>query len=747
MPKTTKPSVEKKKAAPAKKEKSVVSKIPKVKKAVLQKVKVAPLKAKKPKAAGPTQEEAKLLKPSLAPGKSALSLGEKKKKPAHEVLPFAAKTSVLKPSLAPEVKPLPKQEPQRPHIKAAEPKVKEPVSKVAVTVDKIKGPSVVKEPIPVVEKPLAEIKELKELKELEVMFPVTVKDLSIKLNRKPSEIIKTLMDSGILANINQPLDEELANKVSVKFGIALKKALSAEELVIRGHEEKKDISLLLPRGPVVTFMGHVDHGKTSLLDAIRKSKVAEKEHGGITQHIGAYEVNLSKGKITFLDTPGHEAFTAMRARGANITDIVVLVVAADDGLMPQTKEAIDHARAANVPIVVAINKIDKPQADLDKVKRQLSELDLTPEDWGGKTIAVGVSAKTGKGIDNLLDMILLEAEMLELKAEFDKQASGVVIDAKLSPGRGSVATILVQNGTLNVSDAVICGQFYGKIKAMCDDLGRRIEHAPPAKPVEITGLSGVPVAGEHFYVVADEKQARDIASQKQDEARFNRIQPKIRRINLEDISSQIKEGKIKELNIILKADVQGSLGALQDSLGKLSTNEVQVKFIHTGIGNVNVSDVVLAAASSAVIIGFHIDADDAAKEKARQEEIDIRTYTVIYEAINEVRTALEGLLEPKLKKIFIGNVTVRQVFNLTKSGLIAGCFVQKGKIMRSSTVSVVRNGEPVFEGKLSSLKRFKDDVREVEAGMECGVAVAGFTDYQVGDVIEVYEIEKIARKL
>ncbi|MDP1852837.1 MAG: translation initiation factor IF-2 [Candidatus Omnitrophota bacterium] len=739
MLKTTKPSAEKKKAASVKKEKSVGAEFLKIKKVASEKAKVALLKAKKTKAAKPVGEQVKLLKPSLEPAKPTLSLGEKKKKPAHEAMPFVSKPAVLKPSLEPEVKPLPKQEQGKAHVRAAEPKAKEPASKVAVAPGKIKEPKVVPEAI--LEKPLAEIKEL------EALFPLTVKDLSIKLNRKPSEIIKTLMDSGILVNINQFLDEELANKVSAKFGIALKKALSAEELVIKEHTEKKDSSLLLPRAPVVTFMGHVDHGKTSLLDAIRKSKVAEKEHGGITQHIGAYEVNLPKGKITFLDTPGHEAFTAMRARGANITDIVVLVVAADDGLMPQTKEAIDHARAANVPIIVAINKIDKPQADLDKVKRQLSESDLTPEDWGGKTIAVGVSAKTGKGIDELLEMILLEAEMLELKAEFDKQASGVVIDAKLSPGRGSVASILVQNGTLNVSDVIICGQFYGKIKAMFDDLGGRIEHAPPAKPVEINGLSGVPVAGERFYVVADEKQARDIASQKQDEARFNKIQPKIKRINLEDISSQIKEGKIKELNIILKTDVQGSLGALQDSLGKLSTNEVQVKFIHTGIGNVNVSDVVLAAASSAVIIGFHIDADDAAKEKARQEEIDIRTYTVIYEAINEVRTALEGLLEPKLKKIFIGNLVVRQVFNLTKSGLIAGCFVQKGKIMRSSTVSITRNGEPVFEGKLSSLKRFKDDVREVEAGLECGVAAVGFTDYQVGDVIEVFEIEKIARKL
>ena len=727
MPKSksaTKPSAEKKKIAAAKKEKAVVSKAPKIKKAQAAKTKPVVIKVKKLKVIK-TKKEKVLLKPAPEISKGSVSSVLRREVPF--VLP------------KPQFKPQEKIAPPKGEVKKPEPKIREVSLKPAAHIEKAKE---VKTELPIVAK-----KPQAELRELEVIFPITVKDLSVKLNQKPSEIIKTLMNSGVLVNINQSLDEQLANRVAEKFAILLKKALSAEELVIKAHEEKKDASLLFPRAPIVTFMGHVDHGKTSLLDAIRKTKVAEKEHGGITQHIGAYEVTLPKGNITFLDTPGHEAFTAMRARGANITDIVVLVVAADDGIMPQTKEAIDHARAAGVPIVVAMNKIDKPQADIDKVKRQLSELDLTPEDWGGKTISVGVSAKTGQGIDGLLEMILLEAEMLELKAEFKRPASGVVIDARLSPGRGSVAAVLVQNGTLNLYDVIICGPFYGKIKAMYDDLGRRLEQALPSKPVEIAGLSGVPVAGERFYAVADEKQARDIAAQREAEARLNKIQPKIKRINLEDISAQIKEGKIKELNIILKADVQGSLGALEDSLAKLSTQEVQIKFIHTGIGNVNVSDVVLASASGAVIIGFHVDADEAARDLARQEEIDVRTYTVIYEAINEVRTALEGLLEPKLKKIFLGNLTVRQVFNLTKYGLIAGCYVQKGKIMRSSTVSIVRNGEAIFEGKLSSLKRFKDDVREVEAELECGVAVSGFSDYQVGDIIEVYEIEKIARKL
>lgn len=721
-----------------------------------KKTRVSKTAVSKPKPA-PIKEKAqvkKALKPKVVPFR-------RKKPEAQETRPVVSEGQVLTKVVFEErkaplrnkeiIKPEPSPKPAHPasSINKSAPSalpVKAKEEKTAVK--QIKPLSI--EPIA---KPKEEIKDsvvippVAEKNEQTVEFPVIVKDLAIKLNEKPSVIIKALIGLNVFASINQPLNEELANKVADKFGFVLRKSLSKEEIVIKEHEVKPDAAQLKSRASVITFMGHVDHGKTSLLDAIRKSKVAEKEYGGITQHIGAYVVNLPKGRITFLDTPGHEAFTAMRARGAHITDIVVLVVAADDGIMPQTREAIDHAKAAEVPIVVAINKIDKPQANPDNVKRQLAEIGFTPEDWGGKTICVGVSAKTGEGIDNLLEMILLEAEMLELKANFNKPASGVVVDAKLSKGKGPVATILVQDGILNLGDAIICGEFYGKVKSMSNDLGKEMDKAYPSMPVEITGLSGVPLAGGQIYVVSDEKSAREIAMEKKERLRFAQMQPKIRMITLEDISSQIKEGKVRDLNIILKADVQGSLGALEDSLNKLSTSEVQIRFIHKGIGNVNTSDVVLASASRAVIIGFHVDVEDTAKNIARQDEVDIRTYSVIYEAINDLKTALEGLLEPKIKKIFIGNVLIREVFNLSRSGLIAGCFVQKGKIMRTSIVTVMRNGQPVFDGKVSSLKRFKDDVREVDAGIECGVAIEGFTDYQVGDIIEVNALEKIARKL
>ncbi|MFQ5680953.1 MAG: translation initiation factor IF-2 [Candidatus Omnitrophota bacterium] len=584
-------------------------------------------------------------------------------------------------------------------------------------------------------------------KEIEAGFPIIVKDLSIRLNQKPSVVIKALMAKGVLANINRPLSEELAVGIAADFGFTLKKALSKEERIIRSHRQEAQGASLSPRAAVVTFMGHVDHGKTSLLDIIRKSKVAEREHGGITQHIGAYMVSLPRGKITFLDTPGHEAFTAMRSRGARITDIVVLVVAADDGLMPQTREAIDHARAADVPIVVAINKIDKPGADMDKVKRQLSELDLVAEDWGGKTITVGVSAKTGEGIDSLLEMILLEAEMLELKADFHKPAAGIVIDAKLSRGRGAVATVLVQAGTLHIQDAFICGKFYGRIKAMFNDRGDSVRRAFPSMPVEIIGISGVPAPGEQFYAVSDERQARDVALSRQEKERFAKMQPQAKRLSLEDISSQIKQGKIKELAVIIKADVQGSLGALEDSLGRFSGSEVKMRVIHKGIGNINTSDALLASASGAVLIGFHVNIDDNARDIIRRENLDVRTYTVIYEAIREVKAALEGLLEPKIKRLPLGSLAVRRVFNLSKGGLIAGCYVEKGRVVRNCLADVIRGGEVIFTGKVVSLKRFKDDARAVEKGLECGVALADFKDYRAEDTIEAYEIEKVARTL
>jgi translation initiation factor IF-2 len=583
-------------------------------------------------------------------------------------------------------------------------------------------------------------------REIQIKFPITVKELAVKLQQKSSAVIKVLMGLGVFANINQVISEDTVFKVVESFGCVLKKLPTEEEQLIESHAKEDDAASLKVRPPVVTFMGHVDHGKTSLLDMIRKSQIVEKEHGGITQHIGAYKVVLDKGQITFLDTPGHEAFTAMRARGANITDVVVLVVAADEGVMPQTVEAIDHSRAAGVPIVVAINKIDKPNADIDKVKKQLADLGLTPEDWGGKTITVGVSAKTGQGVDELLEMMLLEAEMLELKANDQRQATGIVVDAKLTKGKGPLATLIIQNGTLNRGDIVIAGHFFGRIKAMFDDHERPIQSAGPAEPVEILGLSGVPQAGEQFYVIDDERRAKEICLKRQETEKQKQMR-RSARISLDDLYSQIRDGQIKELKIILKADVQGSLEALKDSLEKLSTNEVQLNIIHCGIGAINTSDVVLAVASNAVIIGFHVDIVAQAKEQAEKEEVDIHIYRIIYEAINEMKAALEGLLEPKIKRIFLGRVEVRQVFKLSKAGIVAGCFVQKGKVNRSASIDLIRNGEKVYEGKISSLKRFKDDVREVQEGFECGITLSNYTDIKSGDIIEVYDIQKIARKL
>jgi len=493
-------------------------------------------------------------------------------------------------------------------------------------------------------------------------------------------------------------------------------------------------------------MGHVDHGKTSLLDAIRKTKVAESEYGGITQHIGAYKVLLSHGEITFLDTPGHEAFTAMRARGAGVTDIVVLVVAADDGIMPQTQEAIDHARAAGVPIIVAINKIDKPQADIDRVKKQLAKLNLAAEDWGGKTITVSVSAKTGQGIDDLLEMIILEAQMLELKANPDRLARGVVIEAKLSKGRGPVATLLVQNGTLHLGEVIIADKYYGKIKAMYNDRGQSVTSVGPSFPVEVSGLSGISRVGAQFFVIDDEKVARELALKRQENERQQQIKA-VKRISLEDLHSQIQEGKIKELRLILKADVQGSLEAIKETLNKLQSQEIKWNIIHEGVSSINTSDVILAIASDALILGFHVEVEAGAKELGVKEGVDIRQYNIIYELANDIKAALEGMLEPKLKKVFLGRVEIRKVFKLSRAGIVAGCFVTKGKINRTASLSLVRNGEVIFEGKLSSLKRFKDDVREVQEGFDCGITLSGFGDIREGDIIEAYDIEKIARKL
>ncbi len=584
-------------------------------------------------------------------------------------------------------------------------------------------------------------------KEIEIDFPVAVKDLSFKLQQKPGILLKILMKKGVFATINQALDEDIINKISQDLNFTFTKAKTVEEqLFDLHHDEDEDPSLLKNRPPVITFMGHVDHGKTSLLDKIRKSHITDQEHGGITQHMAAYSVTVPKGTITFLDTPGHAAFTAMRARGAHITDLIILVVAADEGGMPQTEEAIDHAKAAGVPIVVAVNKIDKSNADIERVKKQLSERDLLPEDWGGKTIVVGVSATTGEKVDSLLEMILLEAELLELKANYDKPASGIVVEAHLSHGRGSVASVIIQRGTLKEGDIVVAGPYFGKIKAMFNDRQVPTNQASPSIPVEVLGLSGVPEAGEIFYVVEDEKKAKEVASKRLEQIKNKRLQAS-QKITLEDLYSQIQEGKIKELNIVLKADVQGSLEALKDSLNKLSTEEVAIKFLHSGIGHINAADVILAGVANAIIVGFHVDVDVKAKEELEKQEIDVRTYRIIYDAVDDIKKALSGLLEPRIKKIFLGRVDIRQVFKLSKSGMVAGCFVTKGRIPRKAKIVILRNGSEVFSGEIESLKRFKDDVKEVREGFECGITVKNFDQMQPGDVIEAYDFEKIERTL
>jgi translation initiation factor IF-2 len=585
-----------------------------------------------------------------------------------------------------------------------------------------------------------------ELKELELNFPINVKDLSVKLQEKPSAVIKALMSFGVMAGINQQLDEAAIAKVCQKYGFKIKKAAGLEEAALSAHEESDAPQDLLPRPPIVTFMGHVDHGKTSLLDAIRKTKVAESEHGGITQHIGAYRVILPAGEITFLDTPGHEAFSAMRARGAKATDIVVLVVAADDGIMPQTEEAIDHARAAGVSLIVAINKVDKPQADLDRVKKQLQKTGLAAEDWGGKTITCPVSAKTGQGIDNLLEMILLEAQMLELKANPKRQARGVVIEARMEKGRGPVSTLLVQNGTLHLNSHIIVGRYYGKVRAMFDDRGRSITVAGPSCPAEVLGITGLPEAGEQFFVVADEKKAKEISAERIERGKAQQIR-QIQHISLEELHARIAQGKLKELKIVIKSDVQGSLEAIKDTLAKLNVAEIKLEVIHAGVGNINSSDVILAAASDALVLGFNVTQDERAREISAEEGIEVKSYNIIYELANDIKLAVEGMLEPKTRRVFSGKAEIKKVFRLSRSGTVAGCMVSKGKINRVSLVNILRNGEVIFEGKLSSLKRFKDDVRDVQEGYECGMAFAGFDQMLEGDVVEAYEIEKIARKL
>ncbi len=581
----------------------------------------------------------------------------------------------------------------------------------------------------------------------EVIIPetVTVADLAQKMSVKAAEVIKAMMKLGALVTINQVIDQETASIVVEEMGHKPKllNVNALEESLLSENEKDTRITT---RAPVVTIMGHVDHGKTSLLDYIRRTKVTSSEAGGITQHIGAYQVNTAKGVITFLDTPGHEAFTAMRARGAKCTDIVILVVAADDGVMPQTIEAIQHAKAAKVPIIVAINKMDKPGADPDRVRIELSKYEVISEDWGGDTMFQQISAKTGVGVDDLLDRILLQAELLELKAPEDSPARGIVIESRLDKGRGPVATILIQSGTLHKGDILLAGGEYGRVRAMVDDLGQSREGAIPSTPVELLGLSGTPSAGDEAIVVPTEKKAREVALFRQGKYRDIKL-ARQRAAKLENIFSQMGEGKVNALNIVLKADVQGSLEAISDALTKMATDEVKVSIIASGVGGITESDVNLAIASSAILLGFNVRADASARKLVESEEVDLRYYSIIYNLIDEIKAALSGMLKPEYKEMITGLAQVRDVFRSSKLGAIAGCLVIEGVVRRNSSIRVLRDNVVVFTGKLESLRRFKDDVSEVRSGTECGIGVKDYNDVKVGDQIEVFETQEVVRQL
>jgi len=574
----------------------------------------------------------------------------------------------------------------------------------------------------------------------------TVKEFSELIGQKVPEVIKKFMELGIMTTINQPVDVDAAQLIAESFGVQIEPVhIETEEEFI--EEAEVETANLKPRPPIVTIMGHVDHGKTTLLDAIRKTRVTESEAGGITQHIGAYKVRLKDREITFLDTPGHEAFTMMRARGAKVTDIVILVVAADDGVMPQTIEAIDHAKAANVPIVVAVNKIDKPEANVERVKQELAKHDIVPEEWGGRNIFVEISAKKNIGIENLLEMVLLQADIMELKADYDRPARGTIIEAKLDRGRGPVATVLVNNGTLRQGDPFLVGTIAGRVRGLINETGKRVNEASPSTPVEVLGFPEVPQAGDIFVVMKDEKRARQIAlSRLQKQKSIAMAMQK--RLTLDELFERIKEGEIKELNVIIKADVQGSVEAMRDAFEGIKHPEVKVRVIHAGVGGINESDVMLASASNAIVIGFNIRPDPKASALAEREGVDIRLYSVIYEAIEDIKKALEGLLEPAITEKVLGRAEVRQTFSISKVGTVAGCYVLDGVVSRASSgIRVIRDNVVVYDSKIASLKRFKEDVREVQAGYECGILIENFNDIKVGDILEVYQKEEVAARL
>ena len=579
-----------------------------------------------------------------------------------------------------------------------------------------------------------------------ILEGISVGDLAHQMGIKSTEVIKVLMKMGSMATVNQRLDFDTAFLVGQELGWEVKKQVREEERILAAAQSGERTEDLLTRAPIVTVMGHVDHGKTSLLDKIRNAQVAQGEAGGITQHIGAYRVKIPKGVVTFIDTPGHEAFTAMRARGASVTDIVILVVAADDGAKPQTFEAIDHAKAANVPIIVAVNKIDKPEADPAKVKRELTDKGLVPEEWGGSTIYVNVSAKTGDGIEQLLEMILLQAELLELKSNPNKLAKGVIIESRLDKNKGPVATVLVREGTLKLGDSIVVGEHFGRVRVMTNDVGVGVEQALPGVPVEMLGLHATPGAGEILQALADEQDAKLIAEQRQIKLRESRLKLG-QKISLEDIYAQLKTGEVFELRMIVKGDVQGSVEALCESFAKLSTDRVKVKVLHSSVGGISESDVMLASASNALIIGFNVRPEIKAIELAKQEKVDIKIFSIIYDATETVKKAMEGLLPKIIKEVYLGRAEVRQVFNVSKIGKVAGCYVVDGLLRRNGPIRLLRDNVIVFEGQLSSLKRFKDDAREVTQGFECGLGIEGFNDLKEGDVVEAFVREEESAKL
>ncbi|MBU8786462.1 MULTISPECIES: translation initiation factor IF-2 [Bacillus] len=591
-----------------------------------------------------------------------------------------------------------------------------------------------------------QVKPKKELPEkISFTNSMTVGQLAEELGKEPSEIIKKLMLLGTMATINQDLDKDTVELIASEYGVEVEEVIVHEETEFEKYEEPDREEDLEIRPPVVTIMGHVDHGKTTLLDSIRKTKVVEGEAGGITQHIGAYQIEENGKKITFLDTPGHAAFTTMRARGAEVTDITILVVAADDGVMPQTVEAINHAKAAEVPIIVAVNKIDKPTANPDRVMQELTEHGLVPEAWGGDTIFVPLSALSGEGIDELIEMILLVSEVEELKANPNRRAKGTVIEAELDKGKGSVATLLVQNGTLRVGDPIVVGNTFGRVRAMVNDVGRRVKEAGPSTPVEITGLNEVPNAGDQFLVFKDEKTARSVgearASKQLEEQRSDKA-----KLSLDDLFEQIKQGDVKDINLVVKADVQGSAEALAAALQKIEVEGVRVKIIHTGVGAITESDIILASASNAIVIGFNVRPDGNAKSTAEAENVDIRLHRIIYKVIDEIEAAMKGMLDPEYEEKVIGMVEVRQTFKVSKIGTIAGGYVTEGTITRDSGIRLIRDGVVIFEGEVDVLKRFKDDVKEVSQGYECGITIKNYNDIREGDMIEAYVMQEIERK-